>query len=97
MLNKVKEMGSTISKKVVENKKQIAIVAGGAVVLGPYGVYVYKNIKGMETLIVKGAKGTYELTSFRGGGQMLDGGDWGVISNGIIDRELVMDAMIHSY
>ena len=97
MLNKVKEMGSTIGKKVVENKKQIAIVAGGAVVLGLYGVFVYKNIKGTEKFIVDGMKGAYELCIFRDGSQVLSGDDWVIISNGIINREAVMDAMINNH
>ena len=82
MLNKVKEMGSTIGKKVVEDKKQIAIVAGGAVVLVLYGVFVYKNI---------------ELCSFRDGSQVLGVRDWVIISKGIIDREAIMDAMINNH
>ena len=58
MLNKVKEMGSTIGKKVSDNKGKIAMVVAGSVVLGVYGVFVYKNIKGTEKLIVEGLKGT---------------------------------------
>ena len=94
MLNKVKEMGSTIGKKVVKNKKKIAIVAGG-VAVGAYGVFVYKNVKGVEKLVVEGAKGTYKLFNFRDGSQMLDGGKWGIISSEMIDIEAVMDAITH--
>ena len=94
MLNKVKEMGSTIGKKVVKNKKKIAIVAGG-VAVGACGVFVYKNVKGMEKLVVEGAKGTYELVNFRDGSQLLDGGKWGIISDEMIDIEAVMDAITH--
>jgi len=94
MLNKVKEMGSTIGKKVVDNKEKIAIVAGG-VLLGAYGVFVYKNIKGTEKLIVKGVKGTYELSKFRDGWEVLGNEDWAILSNGIIDRESIIDALDH--
>ena len=95
MLNKVKEMSSTIGKKVVKNKKKIAIVAGG-VAVGAYGVFVYKNVKGTESLIVEGIKGTYELTNFRDGIHVLGDKGWAIISNGVIDREVIIDALNHA-
>ena len=94
MLNKVKEMGSTIGKKVVKNKKKIAIVAGG-VAVGAYGVFVYKNVKGFNELVFEGERGAYKLVNFRDGCQLLDGGEWGVLSNGLIDKEAVIDAITH--
>ena len=94
MLTKVKEMGSTIGKKVSDNKGKIAMVAG-SVVLGAYGVFVYKNVKGMEKLVVEGVKGTYELLSFRDGSQLLSGGEWCIVSNGVIDKDVVVDALMN--
>lgn len=96
MLNKVKEMGSTIGKKVVKNKKKIAIVAGG-VAVGAYGVFVYKNIKGTEKLIIEGAKGTYSLLNCRDGGQILCDKGWAIFTDGIIDnRDVIIDALNHT-
>ena len=94
MLNKVKGMGSKIGKRISDNKREIALVAG-SVALGAYAVFVYENVKGMEKLVVEGAKGTYELVSFRDGSQWLGGGKWGIISDEMIDIEAVMDAITH--
>lgn len=97
MLNKVKEIGSTVGKKVVENKKKIAIVAGG-VAIGAYGVFVYKNIKGTEKLIIEGAKGSYELYNFRNAGQMISGDGWCMVTDyGTLQPEVIMDALRNTF
>lgn len=97
MLNKVKEMGSTIGKKVVKNKKKIAIVAGG-VAVGAYGVFVYKNVKGMETTIIEGAKGSYELVNFADSGQMISGDGWFMLSDmGSLQPEVIIDALRNTF
>ena len=97
MLNKVKEMGSTIGKKVVKNKKKIAIVAGG-VAVGAYGVFVYKNVKGMEKTIIEGAKGSYELYNFRNAGQMVAGDGWCMVTDvGTLQPEVIIDALRNTF
>lgn len=97
MLNKVKEMSSTIGKKVVKNKKKIAIVAGG-VAIGAYGVFVYKNVKGMEKTIIEGAKGAYELINFKDGGQMVAGDGWCMVSDiGSLQPEVIIDALRNTF
>ena len=97
MLNKVKEMSSTIGKKVVKNKKKIAIVAGG-VAIGAYGVFVYKNVKGMEKTIIEGAKGSYELINFTDSGQMISGDGWYMLSDmGSLQPEVIIDALRNTF
>ena len=101
MLNKVKEMGNTIGKKVVKNKKKIAIVAGGVAVgfIG-FKTYQYKSyVSGVEKISIEGAKGTYELLTFpKGDGQMLSGDDWFMFGNkGTLQPEVIEDALRNAF
>ena len=97
MLNKVKEMSSTIGEKVVKNKKKIAIVAAG-VAVGAYGVFIYKNVKGMEKTIIEGAKGSYELVNFPDSGQMISGDGWLMLSDmGSLQPEVIIDALRNTF
>ena len=93
MLNKVKEMSSTVGEKVVKHRKKIAIGAG-CVAIGAYGVFVYKNIKGTEKIIFEGAKGSYELYNFRNAGQMVAGDGWCMVTDyGTLQPEVITDAL----